>query len=103
FVRDSSTVQRATGDVHWTLPDVGTGSGDIARAVTEAARRRGMTLTPIGLEVITVAARLARRNGVDVVMCDGSAMAFAPKSVDIVIASQVLHHLPRAVAVRWIA
>src|SRR3989440_8381936 len=57
--------QRATCDVHWTLLDVGTGSGDIARAVTEAARRRGITLTPIGLEVIPVAARLARGNGVD--------------------------------------
>ena len=52
FLRDSSNVQRATCDVHWTLLDVGTGSGDIARAVTEAARRRGITLTPIGLEVI---------------------------------------------------
>ncbi|OLB54122.1 MAG: hypothetical protein AUI13_12140 [Gemmatimonadetes bacterium 13_2_20CM_2_69_23] len=103
FLRDSSNVQRATCDVHWTLLDVGTGSGDIARAVTEAARRRGITLTPIGLEVIPVAARLARGNGVDVVMGDGSALPFAPKSVDIVIASQVLHHLPRAVAVRWIA
>src|SRR2546422_739969 len=28
---------------------------------------------------------------------------FGAKSIDIVIASQVLHHLPRAVAVRWIA
>src|SRR5256885_16102492 len=36
-------------------------------------------------------------------MGDGSALPFAPKPVDVVIASQVLHHLPRAVAVRWIA
>jgi hypothetical protein len=40
---------------------------------------------------------------VAVVLGDGGALPFAPKSVDIVIASQVLHHLPRAVAMRWIA
>ncbi len=49
------------------------------------------------------AARLTRDNGVAVVMGDGEALPFAAKSVDVVIASQVLHHLPRAVAVRWIA
>ena len=63
----------------------------------------GITLSPIGLEVIPAAARLARDNGLDVVVGDGDALPFAPQSVDIVIASQVLHHVPRAVAVRWIA
>src|SRR5437773_3173220 len=101
--RDSCHVQRATCDVHWTLLDVGTGSGYIALAVVTAARRHGITLTAIGLEVIPAAARLTRANGVEVVLGDGGALPFGPKSVDIVIASQVLHHLPRAVAVRWIA
>src|SRR3989475_9571293 len=83
--------------------DVGTGLGDIPRAVAAVARRRGITLTPIGLDVIPTAARLSRENGVSVVLGDGGALPFAAKSVDIVIASQVLHHLPRAVARRWIA
>jgi 2-polyprenyl-3-methyl-5-hydroxy-6-metoxy-1,4-benzoquinol methylase len=87
----------------WTLLDVGTGSGDIALAAVAAARQHGLALTPIGLEVIPAAAQLARGNGVEIVMGDGGALPFAPKSVDIVIASQVLHHLPRAVAMRWIA
>ena len=98
-----SCVGRATCDVHWTLLDVGTGLGDIPRAVAQAAGRHGITLSPIGLEVIPAAARLARDNGLDVVVGDGDALPFAPQSVDIVIASQVLHHVPRAVAVRWIA
>ncbi len=103
FFRDSCNVQPATGNVHRTLLDVGTGSGDIALAAVAAARRHGITLTAIGLEVIPAAARLTRANGVEGVLGDGGALPFGPKSVDIVIASQVLHHLPRAVAVRWIA
>jgi 2-polyprenyl-3-methyl-5-hydroxy-6-metoxy-1,4-benzoquinol methylase len=96
---------RATGNVQrlWTLLDVGTGSGDIPLALVAAARRHGISLAPIGLDVIPAAARLARRNGVHAVVGDGSVPPFAPKSVDIVIASQVLHHLPTPVAVRWIA
>src|SRR5207245_1195412 len=85
------------------LLDVGTGSGDIALAAVAAARRHGITLTAIGLEVIPAAAQLTRANGVEVVLGDGGALPFGAKSIDIVIASQVLHHLPRAVAVRWIA
>ena len=103
FFRDSCHVQPATCDVPWTLLDVGAGSGDVALAAAAAAARHGIELTPIGLEVIPAAARLTRDNGVGVVMGDGGALPFAAKSVDIVIASQVLHHLPRAVAVRWIA
>jgi SAM-dependent methyltransferase len=92
-----------TGGSRWTLLDVGAGSGDIARAAAAAARRHGVALTPIGLELLPTAARLAHGNGVRGVRGDGSALPFAAKSVDVVVASQVLHHLPRAVAVRWIA
>src|SRR3989475_3974593 len=48
--------------------DVGTGLGDIPRAVAAVARRRGITLTPIGLDVIPTTARLSRENGVSVVL-----------------------------------
>jgi len=36
-------------------------------------------------------------------VADGSWLPLGPRSVDVVLASQVLHHVPRAVAVRWIA
>lgn len=96
---------RATGNGQrvWTLLDVGTGAGDIPRAVVAAARRHRLSLVPIGLELIPAAARLARANGVRAVVGDGNALPFAPKSVDVVIASQVLHHLAPDVATRWIA
>ena len=86
----------------WTLLDIGTGLGDIPRAAVAAAARYGIMLSPIGVEVIPAAARLARSSGVAAVIADANAPPLAPKSVDVVTVSQVLHHLPRAAAVRCI-
>ena len=91
----------------WTLLDVGTGLGDIPRAAAAAARRHGISLQLVGVELNRAAAAAAR--GVDgadpmaLVLADGGALPLLPRSVDIVIVSQVLHHLPRDVTVRWIA
>ena len=93
----------------WTLLDVGTGLGDIPRAAAAAARRHGITLRLVGIELNRTAARLAQ--GADdgrgaplaVALADGAALPLGPRSVDVVVASQVLHHVPRAVAVRCIA
>jgi Methyltransferase domain len=91
----------------WTLLDVGTGMGDIPRAAAAAARRHGIALRLLGIERHCAAARLARDADpaapLALVRADGGAPPLAEYSVDIVIASQVLHHLPRAVAARWIA
>jgi 2-polyprenyl-3-methyl-5-hydroxy-6-metoxy-1,4-benzoquinol methylase len=87
----------------WTLLDVGTGAGDIPCAAQQLARRYGIDLTLLGVERIPTAARVARSAGLATVLADGGALPFAPRSVDIVIASQVLHHVPTEVAVRWIA
>jgi hypothetical protein len=89
-------------DARWSLLDIGTGAGDIPRAAVAAAARHGITLTPIGVELIPAAARLARRSGVAAVVADANAPPLAPKSVDVVTMSQVLHHMSRAEAVRCI-
>jgi hypothetical protein len=113
-VRELETLfRRVKGDggwgkgTTWTLLDVGTGLGDIPRAAAVVARRHGITLRLIGVELSRAAADAARDvNGGErlaLVLADGSALPLRPRSVDIVIASQVLHHLPRDVAVRWIA
>ena len=90
----------------WTLLDVGTGLGDIPRAAAAAARRHGITLRLLGVELNPTAAAAARNvesaDSISLILADGAALPLAARSVDIVIASQVLHHLPREVAVRWI-
>ena len=95
---------RGKGAERWTLLDVGTGLGDIPRAAAAAARRHGVALTLVGIERIPAAARLARAasDELAVILADGTALPIRPRSVDVVIASQVLHHLSRATAVRWI-
>jgi ubiquinone/menaquinone biosynthesis C-methylase UbiE len=103
YLRHACNGERATDNVQWTLLDVGTGSGDIARAAVAAARRHGVELTPVGIDLNRTAARLARAGGLAMIVADGSWLPLGPRSVDVVLASQVLHHLPRAVAVRWIA
>lgn len=96
---------RGTGTT-WTLLDVGTGLGDIPRAAAAAARRHGITLRLVGVELNRTAAAAARdaqsTDPISLILADGGALPLVPRSVDIVIASQVLHHLPRDVAVQWI-
>jgi 2-polyprenyl-3-methyl-5-hydroxy-6-metoxy-1,4-benzoquinol methylase len=98
----------AGGAASWTLLDVGTGLGDIPRAAASAARRHGIALRLVGVDLNRTAARLAHAAArapapLAAVVADGGALPFAPRAVDVVTASQVLHHLPRATAVRWIA
>ncbi len=105
FDRGNGERGRGRGDT-WTLLDVGTGLGDIPRAAARAARRHGITLRLVGIELNRAAARLARGGDraapLAVVLADGGALPLGPRSVDVVVASQVLHHLPREVGVRWI-
>ena len=91
------------GAARWTLLDVGTGAGDIPRAVQRLAKHHGIGLDLLGVERIPAAAGLARAAGVATIIADGAALPLAPRSVDVVLASQVLHHVPREVGVRWIA
>jgi len=104
FLRTAGAGGSRTGRAQrWTLLDVGTGCGDIPCAAAASARRYGITLSLVGIERIPAAARLARAAGVTAVLADGGALPLRPGAVDVVIASQVLHHLPRELAVRWIA
>ncbi len=93
--------------VAWTLLDIGTGLGDIPRAAAATARRYGISLRLVGVELNRAAAASAQGAESDaplaVVLADGGMLPLAPRSVDVIIASQVLHHLAPAVAVRWIA
>jgi SAM-dependent methyltransferase len=60
-------------------------------------------VVPLALERIPAAAQMAQRAGVPVIIGCLGALPLRPASVDIVLASQVMHHLDRDSALRFIA
>jgi SAM-dependent methyltransferase len=86
-------LQGTRGGPPLTLLDVGAGGGDIARHLVRHAARRGVVLAPLAVERHPVAARLCLREGVTAAVADGASLPFADRSVDVVLASQLLHHL----------
>lgn len=83
-----------------TLLDVGTGAGDLPRRAVHWAARRGFRIAPLGLERHPAAATLARGRGLPVILACGSALPLDDGAVDVVLLSQVAHHLaPAALAV----
>ncbi len=74
------------------LLDVGTGLGDIPRAVRTYAERRGARVVTIGLELTAVLAGAARAGAGNVLCGDARMLPFATNSIDVVTCSQVLHH-----------
>jgi SAM-dependent methyltransferase len=75
-----------------TLVDVGTGLGDIPRHARRLAARRGVRLTAVGVELNFALAAASRRGTDASVSADAFALPFASRSVDVVTASQLLHH-----------
>jgi 2-polyprenyl-3-methyl-5-hydroxy-6-metoxy-1,4-benzoquinol methylase len=89
-------VQRGT---RVSLLDIGTGSGDLPHAVVRWAARRGLTLQAVGLERHPVAARLATQSGLPTILARASQLPVRRQGVDVVLISQVAHHLAPAEAV----
>jgi hypothetical protein len=83
-----------------TLADFGTGLGDLPRAAVRWAARRRIRLVPVGLERSPVAAGLARASGIPCAVGCAGAPPFRERSVDLVLVSQVAHHLADESAVR---
>ncbi|MEO8449375.1 MAG: methyltransferase domain-containing protein [Gemmatimonadota bacterium] len=75
------------------LLDVGAGRGDIARALVRWAGRRGTLIRPLGIERHPVAARLAAANHLPTALATGENLPLRSRSVDVVLVSQVAHHL----------
>lgn len=87
-----------------SLFDVGTGAGDLPLdAARWAIMKRGIRLRPLGLERIPAAAQLARDAGVPTTIGCASALPLADRSVDLVLVSQVAHHLDDEAIVRLFA
>jgi hypothetical protein len=82
-----------------TLLDIGTGAGDLPDAAVRRAARQGRTLRALALERSPVAARLAARRGLPVVLACAGQLPVRTGAVDIVLISQVAHHLSADAAV----
>jgi Methyltransferase domain len=78
-----------------TLLDLGTGLGDLPDAAVRWGKRRGLRIKPIGLELNRAAAALAKEKGLVVAVGCAGSPPLREKSVDLVLVSQVAHHLSR--------
>jgi 2-polyprenyl-3-methyl-5-hydroxy-6-metoxy-1,4-benzoquinol methylase len=76
-----------------TLLDVGAGSGDITRHVAATATR--WPIVPLALDHLRAAARACATRGVPAAVGDLFQPPVRARSVDVIVVSQVLHHLPR--------
>jgi 2-polyprenyl-3-methyl-5-hydroxy-6-metoxy-1,4-benzoquinol methylase len=79
-----------------TLLDLGTGLGDLPRVAARWASARGIRIVPVGLELNRVAATLASASGVPTALACAGAAPIRDKSVDVVLVSQMAHHLTPA-------
>jgi hypothetical protein len=78
-----------------SLLDLGTGLGDLPQVAVHWGAARGIRIAPVGLERNRAAARLAGTAGLaTAVGCAGSP-PIRDKSVDVVLVSQVAHHLTK--------
>src|SRR5262245_52088968 len=76
-----------------TLLDVGTGLGDLPKDAVKWGTSRGIRLVPFGLERSRPAAQLARDAGLPMILGCAGALPIKQRSVDIVVLSQVAHHM----------
>ncbi len=95
-------------DRRLTLLDVGTGGGDIPRALVRWARRAGRSIRIFALdreaETLRAAAdRMAGYPEITLIQGDALALPVRPRSVDVAISALVLHHLTPAEAVASLA
>jgi len=79
-----------------SLLDLGTGLGDLPRVAVRWGAARGIRLVPVGLERNRVAAALASGAGLPTALACAGAPPIRDKSVDVVLVSQVAHHLTGA-------
>lgn len=86
-----------------TLLDVGTGAGDLPRAAARWGSRRGWRVRAMGLDRSPVAAHLAQSHGVIALTGCAGTLPVRDASVDLVLVSQLLHHLAPPAASRLLS
>ncbi len=95
-------LEHAPSDRTFSVLDVGAGMGDVVSYIVRRSSGRHPTLLPITLDHHRTAARLCADLGLRAVVADTRALPFADRSIDIVVASLLLHHFTRAAAVNLV-
>jgi 2-polyprenyl-3-methyl-5-hydroxy-6-metoxy-1,4-benzoquinol methylase len=90
------TLRREPAGAMLSLLDLGTGLGDLPAVAAQWGASRGIRLQPVGIELNRIAARLALQSGVPTALACAGAPPLRNKSVDVVLVSQVAHHLTGA-------
>ena len=83
----------------FTLFDVGTGAGDLPLEAQRWGERHGIRIRSVGLDRSFTAAALAQENGVTTLVGCAGTLPVRSRSVDLVLVSQVIHHLRRDAAI----
>ncbi|MCA9769114.1 MAG: methyltransferase domain-containing protein [Gemmatimonadetes bacterium] len=86
-----------------SLLDIGTGAGDLPHAASRWATAHGLHLAAFGLERHPTAARLATTAGIPTLLGCGGTLPLRSASIDVVLLSQLLHHLDDTGATRMLA
>ncbi len=94
--RETFAQQRTHGLRSLTLLDVGAGLGNIPLALRNEARRYGIQLQTVGLEITHAMAVVAQQNDLVTLAGDARALPFPNQSIDVITCSLVLHHLDDA-------
>ncbi|HZA99090.1 MAG TPA: methyltransferase domain-containing protein [Gemmatimonadales bacterium] len=89
----SRSLSAATPGQTISLLDLGTGAGDLPRVAERWGSKRGIRIKPVGLELSRAAATLARRGGLAIMVGCAGTPPIRDKSVDVILVSQVAHHL----------
>jgi len=85
-----------------SILDVGTGHGDIPAAAKRLAASRGMELRTIGIDMSLPLVTANSFGNDHTLLGDALHLPFRDHSIDIVMASQVLHHFPHESAVKMV-
>jgi ubiquinone/menaquinone biosynthesis C-methylase UbiE len=88
-----ATVLHQVPGSRFSLLDVGPGAADLSAAAVRWGKQRGITILPVGVEHNRTVARFARARGLRVARGSGGALPLANDSIDLVVVSQVAHHL----------
>jgi ubiquinone/menaquinone biosynthesis C-methylase UbiE len=95
--------EEGPGVARVTLLDLGSGSGDIPRALREALANRAIAGITIALDHAPTALKLARRDPLEVVRGDALRLPFGDGSIDVVTAIKFAHHFDGPALSRLVA